>query len=377
VSIERPARADLLLAGVLLVFAVVSVLTRSPDEGPGAVTVPTAVVMTAALAWRRSASVTAVCAGVLAMLTQTLLAEPAGSLWAFTAMLVLTYSVAAERDEGRAAVGGSVMLAGQFVTEHVDGGVDYVFIAIVFGGAWLVGRAVRQWRGRAAHAEDHRHELALLAVAEERVRVSRELHDVVAHALSIIAVQADAAEAALLHDPTRAAEPLRAIRSSAREALDDMRQMLALLRSEEADSLAPVRALPDLAALVESTRTAGLLVDAQLPDETALGRDTVDPAVGTTCYRVVQEALTNALRYADGPVRLDVALASRVVRICVVNTVATEPRTASGTGRGLIGLAERVRNAGGSFSAGVEGDRFALRAELPCRVRTGVAGVRS
>jgi signal transduction histidine kinase len=372
VSIERPVRADLLLAAVAMSLAVAGVLTGNPDEGPWAVTVPTAVVMTSALAWRRRASVAAVCVGVLAMVTQTLLAEPAGSLWAFATMLVLTYSVAAERDEGLAAVGGAVMLAGPFLTERVEGGVDYVFIAIVFGGAWLVGRAVRHWRSRAAHAEDHRHELALLAVAEERVRVARELHDVVAHALSIIAVQADAAEAALLRDPGRAADPLRAIRASAREALDDMRHMLALLRSDEDEPLAPVRSLPDLFALVESTRAAGLVIDAHLPGEAELGRDAVDPAVGTTCYRLVQEALTNALRYAAGPVRLDVVLAPRVLRVCVANQLPAEPSATSGTGRGLIGLAERVRNAGGSFSAGTEGTQFVLRAELPCRVGAGV-----
>ncbi|MGH3745625.1 MAG: histidine kinase, partial [Mycobacteriales bacterium] len=203
---------DLIGAGLVLVIAVVSVLTGRPDEGPHGVTLPVAVVLSAALACRTRAPVAAAITATVAGLVQAAVAEEPGSLWALAVFLVLTYSVAVEREEGWAAVGGAVLVGGEMLMERFDNGVDYVFIVLVFGGAWLLGRGTREWRGRATYAEEHQRDLARLAVAEERVRIARELHDVVAHGLSVIAVQADAAEAALGRDPALAAEPLRAIR---------------------------------------------------------------------------------------------------------------------------------------------------------------------
>jgi signal transduction histidine kinase len=350
---------DLALGAFFLVVSSGSVLTGNPDEGSVAVTLPVAVAMSLAVAWRRRAAVTAVVVGVVALVAQSLLADPAGSLWAFAAMLLLTYSVASERDEGPAAAGGLVMLAGQFLTEKVDGGVDYVFIVIVFGGAWLIGRAVRGWRGRATYAEQHQHDLALLAVAEERVRIARELHDVVAHSLSVIAVQADAAEAALAHDAALAAAPMRAIRDSAREALTDMRQMLQLLRDDDRDR-EPARGLMDLPELVAAMRAAGLDVDAELP-----GQVDVHPAVGLTAYRVVQEGLTNALRYGDpAGASLRVVLTPAAVEVRLRNRAGNRPGELGG-GRGLIGLRERVSATGGVLTARPVNGWFELEARIP------------
>ena len=351
---------DLALGAFFLLVSVASVLTHNPDEGPWVVTLPTAAAMSVAVTCRRRAAVMAVVIGVAALVSQSLLADPAGSLWAFAAMLLVTYSVASEREEGSAAAGGLLMLAGQFLTERIDGGVDYVFIVIVFGGAWLIGRAVRGWRGRATYAEEHQRDLALLAVAEERVRIARELHDVVAHSLSVIAVQADAAEAALARDAALASAPMRAIRDSAREALVDMRQMLHLLRDEDGER-EPARGLADLPELVSSMRAAGLRVEAQLPD-----RDLqLHPAVGLTAYRVVQEGLTNALRYGDADgASLLVVLAPGAVEVTLRNRLC-DRHQGLGSGRGLIGLHERVSAAGGELAAGPADGGFLLQARIP------------
>ena len=141
------------------------------------------------------------------------------------------------RAKGWPAIAGVGFVAALFLQERIDNGPDYLFIVLLFGGTWLLGRASRLWRTRVSHAEQHQRDLARLAVAEERVRIARELHDSVAHSLSVIAVQSDAAEAALAHDPDRAREPLRAINASARGSLHEIRDMLHLLRTDDVNTV--------------------------------------------------------------------------------------------------------------------------------------------
>jgi signal transduction histidine kinase len=359
---------DLILAGALCAIAVASVLTGNPYEGPVYVTLPVAIVTTAALAWRVRSPAVSVLLVVAAEIVQTFSSQVPGSLWSLVVSIIVVYSVAAHYPEGRAALGGLVMVGSSMLQERVDNGVDYLFIVILFGGTWLLGRASRLWRSRVSHAEQHQHDLARLAVAEERLRIARELHDVVAHSLSIIAVQADAAEAALAHDPALAGEPLRAINTSARASLHEIRDMLQLLRSDdetdaEDRALRPVPGLDAIEELIANAGKSGLTVESTIER----GMGAVPPAVDLAAYRIVQEALTNVAKHA-GPVAATVVIRRTPERVELEVSNApglARPRVAS-AGVGLLGIRERIALLGGTLHTGRTDDGgYLLRAELP------------
>lgn len=359
--------ADVALALLLCLLAVLSVATGNPDEGPVYLTLPVAVVTTLAVAWRLRAPMVAVVLIVVAGVTQSALSEPLGSLWALAAYAIVMYSVAAHYPEGKAAIWGIAMLAALLLEERLGNGVDYLFMVLLFGGVWLLGRASRLWRARVTHAEQHQRDTALLAVAEERVRIARELHDIVAHSLSVIAVQADAADAALDRDPGLAREPVRAIRSSARDSLAEIRRMLQLLRTE-GDSQAPVAGLSAIDDLIANARSAGLPVEAAL-DRGLLAHE-LSPVVDQAAYRIVQEALTNVIKHAGlVPTRVVLRQATGHVELEIVNAPGqTAGPDAGGSGFGLIGIRERVAAVGGTLSATVQPDGgFRLAARLPVK----------
>ncbi|MGN6522319.1 MAG: sensor histidine kinase [Actinomycetes bacterium] len=360
---------DAALALGLAVLAVGGLLSGQVQEQPLSVTLPVAVVSTLVLAARSRfpLSVTAT-VSVLAVVQALLANRGSGTLWALVAFLVCAYTVAAERDEGAALVGLGLVLGAQFLDEWLDQGTDYAFDALVFGGVWLFGRGTRSWRNQAVRAEQHRHDLARIAVAEERTRIARDLHDVVAHSLTVIAVQADAAEAALGRRPELAGPPLLAIRDSARDALVDMRQLLHVLRDgPELDDapLDPARGLADLHHLVVRMRAAGLPVSADIEPEGQL-----TAGLELTAYRIVQEALTNAQRHADGaPTTLVVRRHGQVLQVEVRNARPSSQHQSPGelsTGHGLLGVRERVEAAGGALEVGPTADGgFAVVARLP------------
>lgn len=357
---------DLALASVLLVVAVASAVTGNPDEGPAYVTVPVAVVMTGALAWRSRAPLPSLVAVALASSVQTLLATSPGSLWSLAVFLVVAFSVASGEEEPRAWVGGVLLVGCLWLQELHEHGSDYLFILVVFGGAWLLGRLVRGWRARAIAAEQHQDERARSAVADERARIARELHDVVAHAVSVIVIQSDAAEAALDHDPELAREPLRAITTSSREALDEMRRLLHLLRTDDDASLVPQPGLADLPGLLDAVGRAGLPVQLDVT-----GEDThLPPGVDLAAYRIVQEALTNVLKHA-GPAATTVSVryGADAVRVEVVNAPGGPSGSIpDGSGRGLLGIRERAAVVGGELRAGPDDSGgFLVSARLPRR----------
>jgi signal transduction histidine kinase len=227
---------------------------------------------------------------------------------------------------------------------------------------------VRQQRLRAealeqlaVELEREREERARAAVAEERTRIARELHDEVAHAMSVIAVQADAAEGALAHDPALVQRPLVAIRETAREALADMRRVLGALRGDEQAELAPEPGLARAGALLEHARAGGLEVELRVEGEPA----PLPPALDLTAYRVLQEGLTNVRRHAAAR-RVEVVL--RYNRDAVGVEVVDDgggPGSGSGGGRGMAGIRERVALLGGEFVAGPRARGFALKVTLP------------
>jgi signal transduction histidine kinase len=367
---------DIALAAVLAFASVGAILTGEVVEGPRWVTLPVATISSLAVLLRTRAALGAVVAVCVAGTVQTLVTgQSPGTLMSLVVTLLLAYSVASEEEEIFAAAGLTILLVTGFFGEWNDHGTDYAFITVEIGGAWLLGRAARSVRSRATYAEQHRHDLARLAVAEERTRIARELHDVVAHGLSVIAVQADAADAALDRDPIRAREPLQAIRSSAREALGDMRQLLHVLREPETDpdansdgqteagSRQPARGLADLPHLLATVRDAGLPVEAFIEAPPGL-----PPGTELATYRIVQEGLTNVLKHAGAvPTRLTVAGDGTTVHIEVCNRAGSTTVPASGsTSHGLVGARERALAAGGTLRAGPTADGgFELVAELP------------
>lgn len=371
---------DIVLAGLVGALSIGGLVSGDVHETPLTLTLPVAIVIGMSLLGRTRAPLLAATVTTTANVVQGIWGNQSpGTLMALVVILLLAYSLGAEYDEGVASLGLGFMLAGMFLTEWLDGGSDYPFIAVELGGAWLLGRASRSWRSRATYAEQHQRDLARLAVADERARIARELHDVVAHSLSVIAVQADAAEAALVRDPSRAGEPLRAIRGSAREALVDMRQLLHVLRSDDltdwdddpsagGSSRAPARGLAELPPLVKGMREAGLPLEADVRVDAA----SVPSGIELAVYRIVQEGLTNVLKHAGAvPTILTVEGSREDVRVVVRNDPGRQARTAVAdadgrSGHGLIGVRERALAAGGTLQSGHTDDGgFELIATLP------------
>ncbi|HWO63201.1 MAG TPA: sensor histidine kinase [Umezawaea sp.] len=253
-----------------------------------------------------------------------------------------------------------VLLASLVVGSPVESGV-YAFLGVaLLGMAWTVGRTVHERRAFAARSA--RQETAR-AVAEERLRIARELHDVVAHSIGVIAVKAGVANHVLAVRPQEAGEALSVIEAASRSALAEMRHLLGALRSgtvEEAD-LRPAPGVAELAELVDRVRAAGVEVDARI-----VGAEGLPEGLDRSVYRIAQEALTNVVKHAS-PARcaLVVAVEGGSLRIDVTDDGRfVEP---SAGGHGLIGVRERVALYGGSFDAGPRpGGGFAVRVRIPC-----------
>jgi signal transduction histidine kinase len=365
---------DILLALAMGTVAVASVLTGNPNEGPIALTLPVALVAAGALGWRRKAPVAAVIALAVSGTVQSILAAGPGSLWSLAVYAIVMYSVAAYYREGMAAVVGIVLLAALLAQERIDNGVDYLFVVLLFGGLWLLGRASRLWRGRVSRAEQHQDDLARIAVAEERVRIARELHDIVAHSLSVIAVQADAADAALGSQPERAREPVRVIKASARDSLGDIRRLLHALRTDDESwqpSGQPAPGLAALDALLNGVRSAGVPIEAETDDCAG-----INAVVDLAAYRIVQESLTNVITHAGGmPTTVRIERTPIALDIEISNRRPSHERSSPGSGLGLIGIRERVTALGGTLSAGETNDgMYRVRAMLPLAATTTAAG---
>jgi signal transduction histidine kinase len=224
-------------------------------------------------------------------------------------------------------------------------------------GMWLVGALLRY---RELYAE----EVRLVSARAERTRIARELHDVAVHGLSMMVVQAEAADALLeTGDTARARRSLLDIQQLGRRSLDDLRSSVSTLRDEDASAArTPAPGLADLDDLVDRVRATGLEVHVT----TTGTRREVPAAVGLTAYRVVQESLTNTVRHSSGrraAVGLDYAPHGLVVRVCDDGPAA---RTGGSPGSGLLGMAERVRAVGGRLTTGGGGtEGFTVVAELP------------
>jgi signal transduction histidine kinase len=283
---------------------------------------------------------------------------------------IAVYSVGAHT-EGVRAVIGAVLVAGMAllgtVSDSTASLVDVLgnltFFGAIFGGTWLAGRAMRRRRRRERELIVEREEQARAAVLEERTRIARELHDVVAHAISVIVLQARGARHALDAEPEDARGAIDAIEHTASQALREMRRLLGVLREDGGDvALAPQPSLAHLDVLVGHVREAGLPVDVRVE---GTARE-LAPAVDLSAYRIVQEALTNALKHA-GPTRARVVIryGEDSIQLEVEDSGKGGATTQDG-GHGLAGIRERVELFGGDLESGPRSNGgYAVRATLP------------
>jgi signal transduction histidine kinase len=383
-----PRAADAVLAAA--VFLGTAFVTDGPGDSLvfrpiGDVPIPALLVFavaSAALYWRRRAP--------LAVVGVTLLA------WAVTL------------GSGYADVGGQVIIAlysaGRHSTEDrwghlaVDAAIVLVIIdtltdpapwgeavlgAVVLFVAWYVGRRLRLRQERAAQLAREQAAEARRIVIEERTRIARELHDVVAHRVSLMTVQAGAAKAVAAEDPEGALRAMAAVEEAGRQALDELRHLLGVLRPETGlDGLGPQPGLADLPRLVEQTRGAGLdvsLATDGLPAE-------LPARVDLFAYRIVQEALTNVLKHAGPGARTEVRLGTDrngiVIEVVDDGNGSEPPSAAAGpfrpadspvdsdrpsrSGHGIVGMRERARLLGGTLEARPRPDGgFRVVAHLP------------
>jgi signal transduction histidine kinase len=250
---------------------------------------------------------------------------------------------------------------------NLDGpaGATIVFTAVAIA-VDSVGSRLRAQHALATQTERIEAERAQRAVLEERARIARELHDVVAHHMSLIAVRAETAPYRLADLPESARAEFGALSEVAREALAEMRRLLGVLRHDQPAALAPQPQLADLPALIDAARQAGVPVELSAPP--ALGR--VPAGVGVCAYRIVQESLSNASQHAPGAaVTVSVGQEAGAVLLRVANGpggAAGPPGDGHGPGHGLTGMRERVALLGGSLSAGPAPDGgFVVSAVLP------------
>jgi signal transduction histidine kinase len=277
------------------------------------------------------------------------------------------------RDAAQARIGLAVALLGAAIVVYNDPGraaADFVFVPALFGIAWLAGFALRERVEQAEAAEDRarlaereREVAARLAVAEERARIARELHDIVAHAVSVIVLQVGAVRHNLPEAQDEDKEALRGVEQTGRTALADMRRLLGALRHDGDDvDLAPQPGLGSLDPLLDEFRRAGLPVRLSVDGDPVPLPRTLD----LSAYRIVQEGLTNTLKHAHAS-HADVVVRYGADRLEIdVRDDGHGSAGGEGLGHGLVGVRERVKIYGGEMTAGAAaGGGFLLSTRLP------------
>jgi signal transduction histidine kinase len=360
----------------------VATLAAPGFRGPPVVQTIGALLMIAPLGWRRRYPVAALMGALAGAAVEWPWLRSSGQLSfeAFVAVLVVSYSVGAHAELRRGlralalvliVVGaGDVLdtLAGHHAAFQNAGLYPLILVA------WALGNAFRQHgvrehelEGDGTRLEREREEKVRSATAEERVRIARELHDVVAHSVSVMVVQIGGARGILDSEVDTARETLRSAEETGRQALAEMRRMLGILRApDDSGTLTPQPGLDQVDTLVEKARAAGLAVEVR----TEGARHPLSPGVDLAAYRIVQEALTNAVKHA-GPARAEVVLryAADEIEIEVRDDGHGPPRPGrANAGHGLVGMTERVALYGGALSAGARnGGGFAVHARLPLK----------
>jgi signal transduction histidine kinase len=372
-----PYRADALLAVVLGLEFQVEALLADSTAGELAFVHVVLVVLAVGLALRRRRPLLGlglVMVALVCVLSTSNRIDEALYLPFFSVMFA-AYSTGANLSGRRLAVGTLMLAVGIGLSSVVDPAqdpTDWLFgVVILGGGPLLVGSLLRSRAGlsRALREKTERLERERLrqgeqATLEERSRIAGELHDVVAHALSAMVVQGAGARRLIASDPAAAEKAFAAVEATGREALDDLRRLLGVLRREDAElALAPQPSLAHLGDLARRSRAAGLPVDVRVIGDPGL----LAPGVDVAAYRVVQEALQEAReRGHAGRADVELRFADQVIEIRVGDD--GEPPSAAGHQRRLLGVRERVSLLGGELSAAApRAGGYVVRARLPLR----------
>jgi signal transduction histidine kinase len=369
---------DIALAAAVFVASVTEALLLEGITGPRWVNVVLAAAMSILLLWRRHHPLaTALALTALGVPMAALVTDPSELVATFLPLLILAYG-GGRYAEGRTSLTILAVLAvaivGVALPSEERSGADFYFPALIVLLCWLGGRTVRlrarhaaELHEAAALAAEQREREAQQAVADERRRIAREMHDVVAHSISIMVVQAGGARRILATDPERAERAAARIRHAGSDALDEMDILLGVL--ETVPEREPAATLDALGDLVARTREAGLPVTLHVQ-----GRRRPLPAgADQAVYRVVQEALTNAIKHAGGAttrVELNWGQDALELRVADAGDGGPSPELA-GAGHGLIGMRERIRVHGGELEAGPRpGGGFEVVARLPLERET-------
>jgi signal transduction histidine kinase len=372
----------------------------TPRVGPILAVEAAALLATVPLLFRRRfpfAAPAVAFAGVAGVSLISLAGVTEGATFAMLGLVLASWAAGAQREGQQALAGAALGLAAfaVIVQAHPGSGtaldfgdaeVDLASWLVIGIGLPLAAFALRRREERAVALEAEaerlareREERARAAVAAERARIARDLHDVIAHSVSVMTVQGGAARLLLEQDAQRAREPLLAVEETGHQAMAEMRRLLGIVHAEEeAPALAPQPGLADLEALVEQVRQAGLPVSLEVQG----APNALAPGLGLAGYRIVQEALTNALKHA-GPARawVTVRYEPDALVLEIADDGTESGSDAGGSGHGLVGMRERVALYGGELTAGrrAEGGfavhaRLPLGANLPSRQRAGDDG---
>jgi signal transduction histidine kinase len=294
-------------------------------------------------------------------------------VWMLAVLVLFSCTLRGRQPLAATALVAGVLLASFMTVGDFRGGATAGAAALfsaVAGGA--TGAALRSYRAQWwALAEQARAAIltreveATRRVTEERLRIARDLHDVIAHQVAMLSVHLGVAEVALPDGAESSRQALASARSCSRTVINETQRILALVRrGEDADddeALRPTPALSGLGPLIASFQGVGLTVDSSIDIPAAFA----EPGIGVTVYRVVQEGLTNAYRYGDGTATVDVRVRNGQLCVTVGNPVADAPRgPGHGSGLGLVGMRERVESFGGRLTVDDDGGRFQVRADF-------------
>lgn len=376
-----PRSSDAALAVIVFLLEVGGIFARAADDAGafdrsmlGDVPIATYLLLAAssiALLWRRDRPLVVLAITLVASLVWDVSGLAGGPS---LAIFISLYGVGRYVDDQQTNLLAVAAAMGLAVADDLVEGEDVPVMAVsvaVVALAWYVGRRVRA-RGaylalleeRAEYLEREQVAEAQRAVDEERTRIARELHDVVAHRVSMITVQAGAAQTVAFTDPERAIRAMQAVEEAGREALDELRQILGVLRAEGGpEELVPTHGFEDIPGLVASMRDAGMDVSLT-SNETP--RD-LPARLDLASYRIVQEALTNVLKHAGPNAEAEVRLsADDGMLIIEVSDRGKGATTLPGSGNGLVGMRERAALLGGTFESGPRrGGGFRISARLP------------
>lgn len=381
----RPPVTDVVIAAVFVVVGQLVTWGRldepSSFAGPRPANAVLNLLLMASLAWRRRAPLPAVgWAVAIFYLPQPLMQHDVTLLAGFVPLIVLTASAGYYCPRRQAVLAAAIGLAGlttvTLATPWLRSPSYFAYNVVFLLAPWLAARGLREREDRAAAlgaalARERTAQEAALAevVATERARLARELHDIVAHSVSVMVIQMGAARLRLPPGTDSVASPLLAAEEVGRQALADLRRLLEILRADESldqtvpgTPQAPQPGLASLDEMIATIRATGLLVDVHIEGDPV----ELPAGLSLTVYRIVQEALTNALRHSGSP-RATVRLAYRDAGLLVeVIDAGPSARSGDSSGHGLIGIGERVALFGGRSDVGpVPGGGWRVQAELP------------